>query len=496
MRVFRARHFSGIAFLCFSLAACGGGNALKMVSPVGTVQQHALVPQSTSSTASPSTYNVDLGGGYSGKFSLNSNQLTVKNSGVFNAGNCPEIPEIELDNNSANSFDVPLTSFSITVPCYITPGTPFEASFFVLQPASTIAGIKLATAFAPSTATATSTTLTFTPLAGLTTFTVPAKSISGIAALQESSNSTIAAAQVALPVVSHATTNLTSSQDPNVFGTPGSILPNGKLARSLQVSYAAASGNPLYQSACFPAFDSSGNLNPQLSTAITVGKPSFFCNLDPGSATTTFGGLTSNVTFTVALPPDASVLGLDGPPVNYACVTATQCDTPTFALNATTGTSNPTAYSNVIASNVKDLQLCIPLVTGTDCNTVLNDSTTSVLQQHGDFQVLVADDPTYLPTTQWSGLFTATITSGSCVFSTKKSDSSDLPTSPAYSDASPAPTNGTTTTIGTGPYAEFDITPKKADTCTISVSEDPKYIVSNVLTPNVGRTATLNVTIK
>lgn len=485
MGILPTRRFTGAALLCFALSACGGGSAPKAGAPPVPAQQHARTAQSTSG------YDVDLGGGYSGHLSLGfgTNKLGL-NGGPQNTGNCPEIPEIQLVNNSANSFAVGLSTFTITVPCVVPATTALEATFFVLQPIpnNVVAGQKLAMSsnVQPNTPIAGSTTITFTPATGQTTFSVPAKSVSGIVALQVSSDPTIAAAQVALPVIPNVTTDVTSSQ-------------HGLGTDKLLFSYATSTGNPFYQAACFP-----GAPSPALAP---VGRPKFYCNLDTaGTLDTVFAGTpgtpntNSNVSFKETVPLDASVLGLDGTLKTFSCQTSTvdsttqtqtaTCASSQFTINHTGGTS---FYSNIIASNVNDIKVCTPASAGTDCNAGAA-SATVIKRPNGDFQLLVADDPTYHPVVgQWTGLLTATIAGDGCVFSTSPTLPLPPPTSTvSYNAAAPAPTGGY---AGAGPYVAFEFTPvKNSDSCTISVSEDKAYI-QDANTGN-GRTAAFTPPLK
>jgi hypothetical protein len=143
---------------------------------------------------------------------------------------------------------------------------------------------------------------------------------------------------------------------------------------------------------------------------------------------------------------------------------------------------------------VQSLRLCAPAKPNTDCNGVDNDpqggSRTSVPAKH-DFQVLVADDPTYKPGTPsapvpWSGLFKMVLT-GPCHLSTAPdNDNGDVP--PGYSDDGQK---------GVGPNAEFDVTPTGTGSCVITASEDPKYITdfSNPNNPEP-RSATICIDIE
>ncbi len=354
----------------------------------------------------------------------------------------------------------------LNLPCDVN-GALFGLSFFQIKPVpATVAAIKV------SDATASGTTLVFRPQAE--ELTLATQSISDLVSAREQTT-----ANVTLPVVPGVITQLTS----NVSNVPS----------TLSFSYEKASGASMFGSACLLAHDANGTLAPALQGIPLVGTPSFFCHLDPGDSTITFGQL---VKFFISAPqPDASILGLDGPTRTFLCAPGTtqQCNTPAFSIPE---------VKNVVVGNVRDLKLCVPLEANTDCNDV-NEmkpapaATNSVPFGHS-FQLLVADDPTYKPGTPtapvpWDGLFRIHF-SGPCELRrSPDNNNGDVPPSPfpgqpGYSDADQT---------GIGPYAEFDIRPNARGICAITVSEDPAYITddSNPANPT-GRSASLTVTIR
>jgi hypothetical protein len=140
------------------------------------------------------------------------------------------------------------------------------------------------------------------------------------------------------------------------------------------------------------------------------------------------------------------------------------------------------------------MQLCVPVTQSTDCNGVNGNTkapwTTTV--KHGrDFQLLVADDPSYQPNLpSWDGDFRISVVSGPCsVNGTAGDDTSDVP--PHYNDANPT---------GVGPNAEYDISTTKTGQCVIKISEDPRYITDNtsgsISSNPPGRSATITVMIQ
>ena len=444
MNVLRVWRLAAAVLFSVSLAACGGGGPGTSVP----TQQRSLSPLSVAPA------DIDLGGGYSGHFALGhefAHDIEF-DRGATGSAPCPSVPVINIVNHSANAFVVDLQSFSIAFPCSVDKKL-FGVSFFPLNPQPAIVrSLKL------GDATGTGNTVTFAPTT--TTFTVPPKSISGLAILTETST-----AEVGLPVAPGSTSVLTSS--------------NSHVPTDLSFFYPSGSGAPVYGSSCFNAFN--GNvLNPALHGVVLAGTPSFFCSIDPGNGSITFGNL---VKFEIGSPkPDASVLGLDGNPLNFACtsVAPAVCNTPTFTVSST-------QFRNVVVGNAADLRLCVPVTENQDCNALTNPAASRTTVSAGsDFQLLVADDPTYRPNYGvWSGYFVKSI-SGPCRFSTSPDNNNgDAP--PGYDDNNQ---------VGKGPFSEFDVTPTGTGTCTITMSEGPGYITdySDPLHPKP-RSASLAITI-
>jgi hypothetical protein len=209
---------------------------------------------------------------------------------------------------------------------------------------------------------------------------------------------------------------------------------------------------------------------PALQGVPLVGDPSLYCHVDPGDSTITFGQIT---TFAIGSPsPDASIFELDGTAQGFACTASSQCNVPSFTV--------PT-FQNFIAGNVKDLQLCVPARVNTDCNNVGGSASPPpserIVSAGRDFQLLVADDPTYKPGSMtapvpWDGLFRILV-NGPCHLNTGPDhNNGDVPPSPfpgqpGYSDSDQN---------GVGPYSEFDVSTTGKGTCTITATEDTKYI--------------------
>ena len=377
---------------------------------------------------------------------------------------CPSIPPIEILNPFPFPVTVYIASFTVRLPCTAS-GTLFGATLFQIKPQpQTISPIKL------GDATANGYSITFTK--AVKSVTLGAHTTYQILVLSETSTS-----DVAFPVVPSATTNLTANA-PDVT--------SGTTFNGLTFSYPNASGSSNYSAACFPAFVN-GQLAPALQNVALVGTPSFYCQLStPNNAPVTFG---QTVQFNVlSPPPDRAIFEPDGTPQGYACSepanNASSCNVPQFSV--------PTTYQNFIVGNVQDLRICVPATPGVDCNGFGNDpqgGTRSKVSCCRAFQLLVADDPTYKPPASasqpWDGLFRMTYTPGVCQASTRPDNDNDGP--PGYSDV------GQT---GVGPAAEFDIQPLAAGTCTVTATEDPKYIVddSNPSMPGP-RSVTVSVTI-
>lgn len=450
-----------VAALSAALASCGGAG-FRQVPPSAKSLPAQSAPQyvavGTSVVAlSPQggTYALPLSEGYSGSISLLAERAPVKatltlralqpvdqtgSAGAAASGPkpCPPPPTILIENRSPFPMTIRLRSFTIHVNCNLG-GKLFGLSFYQTDPQpSIIRSIKL------GDATATGDIVTFTPT--VTDLNLPAMTTSALAIRQETST-----AEVALPVVANATSVLTS----NAPTVPS----------SLSFQYTTAAGGASYSSACFNAHDALGALVPDLQGVPIAGTPSFYCRIDPGSSSITFGQL---VKFFVSAPKaDASVFEFDGPSSAFLCNnnSTAECDTPSF---------NVPTNQNLIVTNVRDLAICVPVVDNTDCNNVNHSlsppaSTQSVPAGRG-FQLLIADDPSYKPGTlaapvPWDGLLRIA-TSGSCHIDTS-SDNSNGDEPPGYSDQNKS---------GVGPYAEFDLVAGSSGTCTITTSEDPKFI--------------------
>ncbi len=461
MNLVRTRFPYAIVSSAIMLASCGGG-ALHQI-PASTQSDSAHSPAGPATSALPlnaaanTTYALPLSDGYSGTISLRVEHAPAKTkllvrveqsrggaaaraATASRSGACPAPPTILLENPFPFPITIRLTSFTIHVPCSVD-GALFGVSFYqtVPQP-NVVTSTKL------GNARASGNTVTFTP--AVATLTFAPLTTSALAVRQETST-----AEVVLPVAPGSTTVLTS----NASNVPS----------SLSFNYTTAAGGSSYSAACFDAYDKSGALMPALRGAAIAGTPSFYCSLDPGASTITFGQL---VKFFIGAPKtDASVFEFDGPGSAYLCTDGdtTQCDTPAFSI--------PT-YRNLIVANAKDLRLCVPVKDSTDCNNVGGKAwpppSTHTVSRHRDFQLLVADDPTYRPGTAlapvpWDGLLRLSV-SGQCRLNTHNdNDNGDVP--PGYSDDDQA---------GVGPYAEFDITPTGAGFCDITTSEDPKFITN------------------
>jgi hypothetical protein len=390
--------------------------------------------------------------------------LTPANNGrtvLSNSTDC-SIPLINLVNSTASPMTFAIDPLKVQVPCNAS-GKLFGATAFQSSPQpAKVKPTKLADA------TGQGHNVTFSPIGPVT---VPANSTFAIAILAEKNTS-----YVAFPIAPGSTTFLT----PPAFPT------------SLSFSYASATSVPagalVYSAGCFPGV-------PQPAPP-QVGTSSFYCNFDAGTSTITFLGTPADpaVKFFIGAPrADASVLGLDGTPGNFVCTSGAipECDTPQFSISSTTSTN---VFNNVIVGNVNDLRMCVPVTDNTDCNALVNPAPSrTIVTSNRSFQLLIADDSTYQPNAgPWDGIFHGTTAtnnvtaSGSCHITTS-ADNNNPKAPPGYTD------NGQQ---AVGPLAELDVTPNSTGTCTITVSEDPKYITdfSNPANPT-GRTVTLTVTI-
>ena len=427
-----------------------------LASCTGNGPRTQIPPQTLGSDLQPHTFALRTQNAASATMNVHSDRALPDTAVSLRSSSCPSFPTITISNPFDFPIHIRIVSFSVTLPC--APQQPlFGASFYQIQPQlPVVTPVKL------GDATVKGRVVTFTPT--VQAFTLAPKSTSQIVILPEASTS-----DVAFPVAPGSTTTLTAN---------ASNLPSG-----LNFQYQTASGGTTYSAGCFNAFDSNGHLVPPLQGIPLVGTPSFYCNVTPASGNITFGNI---VTFTITTPkPDRAIFEPDGNPQGFACTPASQCNVPAFSV--------PTTYQNFIAGNVQDLRLCAPATPSVDCNGVAGDpqggSRTSVPARR-PFQVLVADDPTYAPGTAnapvpWDGLFRMQL-SGACILSPAP-DNNNGDTPPNYTDDEQK---------GVGPNAEFDVKPIGTGTCTITTSEDTRYIIdySNPANPQP-RTATLSVTV-
>jgi hypothetical protein len=496
MNVERLRWLAMSALLALAAASCSGGN--QQPGP-----QLAPLPQTpTLSNANSRNYQLSTADGISIDLRISAStslptsavaldrsvMLSVPGSGLRQTSTtCPSIPPIRLSNPFSFAITVQIVAFTITVPCSI-PGSLFGATFYqVIPQPATIDPIKL------GNATVSGSTIAFSPTVQSITF--PAKTTSQITILPETSTS-----DVAFPVAPGSTTNLTPIS---------SNLPSGS---GLSFTYSTSTGATMYTAACFNAFPS-GLLATVLQPVPLVGTPSFYCQIVPTSGTSiTFGTI---VTFDVTLSQsDGAIFEPDGTPQGYACTNANTCKVPQFTIGSPSPASSASpapVYQTFISGNVQNLRLCVPATPDVDCNDFDNDpqggslTTVTLRKFPSDFQLLVADDPTYfnannpgaippspvpgapspMPSPPWSGLFNMSL-SGQCHLDMRPdNDNGDVP--PGYTDV------GQT---GVGPAAEFDVTATGAGTCTITAAEDPKYItIINPPASPAPRSASITITI-
>jgi hypothetical protein len=373
------------------------------------------------------------------------------------------LPPIEITNPSSFPITIPIFSFTLNVPCNIPPGTLFGATIVQINPRpAVVSPIKL------GNATASGSKISFT---STTSVTLAPHTTYEILVATETSTS-----EVSFPVVPGSTTNLTS----NAPAITSATTFNG-----LTFTYSSSTGASVYSAACFPAF-ANGKLVPFLQTVPLVGTPAFYCQLStPGGAAVTFG---QTVKFNVlSPPPDRSFFEPDGQPQGFACGVPTNnvssCNVPQFSI--------PTTYQTFIVGNVQDLRLCVPAKLDVDCNNFGTDpqgGAVTKVRCCSQFQLLVADDPTYKPPTSpaqsWDGLFRMSYTPGVCVANPVPDTDHDGP--PGYTDSQ----------TGIGPAAELDLKMLAPGKCIITVTEDPGYILddSNPNAPKP-RSATIALTI-
>lgn len=443
MRCYRSRALALAALLPLA-ASCSGGSSA--VAPQTRAQQQSAT------AGAARTYDVSSADGSSATLVLRSNTALPASAIALHAGEssdstrlapmknrpaCPPVPAIRLRNPFPFPISIDIDSFKVKLRC--TPQSPlFGATFYQVVPQpKVVSPVKLGDATISGRELFFKSTVDEITLQPGITYQ--------ITVLPESSVS-----DVAFPVAPGSTTNLTANA-PN--------LPSG-----LQFTYSTSSGTSTYSVACFNAFTSSGTLDPALHGVPLVGIPSFFCHITPANnGSITFG---QTVSFDIVkAKPDRAVFEPDGLAQGFECTLNNSCNVPQFSVPAT--------YQNFIAGNVQDLRLCVPAKEDVDCNGVGSNpqggKRTSV-SKHGDFQLLVADDPTYKPGTPaapvpWDGIFRMSF-SGPCKLNTGP-DTPDGDQPPGYTDR-----QGT----GIGPNAELDVTPTGSGTCSITATEDGRFI--------------------
>ena len=466
-----------------AMASCAGGGS-QMPAP----STESGLPQAAGAVQ---TYDIKTPDGMTAAVTLHSNaalsNLTVafKSQGAAQSTSrrspmtvlsCPISPII-LTNNSANAKTTVISSITVKLKCSLQG--LFGASFYQIIPSpTTVVPLKL------GDATANGMTLTFTPSANVDSVVLASRTSYQITILPETST-----ADVAFPVVPNAPATLTANASSFTSG--------------LIFKYTTTSGGgTTYTVACQLA-STNGILNPEIAGLPKVGKPKFFCDVSPAdSPSLTFGqaGSSSN-TFTINNPdPDRAVIVGDGTVQGFQCNAnaSPSCNAPTFVIGSSSQ-GGPPAFQRFISGNVQDLRACVPQSVFVDCNGVTGDtqggSVTSVSGGR-EFEVLVADDPTYMPGTPaapvpWTGKLYASV-SGACQLNTGPDlDTGDHP--PLYTDG-PVP--------AIGPNAEFDVNANfvtTTSTCTFSVTEDPTgaYItdlVDNPASPQP-RSASITITV-
>jgi hypothetical protein len=391
---------------------------------------------------------------------------------------------IELKNPSPHDKTVEIDQLNVNVPCG-TNATVFGVTAYQSEPLpDTVQPIKLGDAIFSGP----KLVFAFTNSPPPVTVTVTAGTTWTLAILPEANchpNSEAGCADVAFPVANGKTTVLTSNVPTNFLST-------------LKFKYDSASGDVVYSAACFTGAPSPAP--PHLPG----NNPKFFCHIVPGDPTKpiTFGSNANPKVIFNAKQFDASVLGLDGPPSNFACMgvagTTGECDARFFTIGSTS-----TAITNIVVGDVADLRMCVPVATNADCNRLTPPvpasrcssapaSTPCLVTAGQELQLLVADDTTYAPGEglPWSGKFSVPIpptTSGPCHINVSAENNGDVPA--GYTESG--------LVGGVGPFAEFDVsTGPGAGTCTITFTEDPAFITdfSNPASPT-GRSAKLTVTV-
>jgi hypothetical protein len=474
MYVSRARLLAVSCLLTFTFTACGGGaqhaTPTQPDKPAAVGDSGVLPTQSATVALSPAggTFALPLGDGYRGAMTVHANSVpagstmtletTTTTTGALSTQSrppCPNIPPIRLVNPFGFALVIDIDAFQIEVPCNID-GKLFSVGVYQLKPLPTVLTVRKI-----GDAKGVGDELRFTPT--VSELTLPARSTQVLLVSPESTT-----AGVPIPVVPGVTTVLTAG--------------NTNVPTTLSFKFTSAQGASFFTSSCDNAFHGE-TLDPQLQGVPLVGTPSFFCHLDPGNASITFG---APINFFIGTPkPDASVLGLDGPSETFTCAQATStttCGTPTFKI----GTASATTFQNVVVGNAEDLRICVPATENADCNQLVEPAPARTSVPFGqNFQVLVADDPTYRANAgPWDGKFRSSL-SGPCHFA-----ATDLGMEPpGYSDAGQQ---------GIGPKAEFDVIPTGSGVCTITMSEDPRFITADFSNPAnpIGRTVHVSITIQ
>jgi hypothetical protein len=491
-----------VAVVAFAIAGCGGSNA--PVAPTqgppaagdGLTSAVHTVPAALSATKT--AYAIPMSGGYTASLSLHSagatpgtkillgvqqpqTSIVSRMHGFSRTHNCPTTVTIPLINPFRFAITLNVDGFSLTLPCSVN-GTLFGVSFYQLQPMPPItSSLKV------GDITAVGNSISFS--SDVATITLPPRTETALTIAPEGSTS-----EVALPLANSGTALLTS----NAQTTPG--------PSTLALTYGSVGGGgSLFSSGCAPAFPDPSHPNviaSPLAGVPILGIPQYFCTLGTvNSDTVAFGP--SNVTFTIASPlPDLSFIGYDGPtsqfPCNQPSGSTTTCITPTFTV--------PTVQ-NIIVGNALDLQICLPIVAETNCNSNADVFATpgpslTTATAGTELDVLVADDPSYKPPSPAGppaflsscvpappaicGSFKIT-TSGTadpsaptglvCAVDNGSDENGDSPnnyTDPGGPQELPAVSGGNSNSAifpGVGPFSEIDIDTFGPGTCTVTVTE-------------------------
>ena len=440
--------------------SCGGGGSHSLAP-----SQQAQAPQAN---LAKHTYTLNAALGVTATLTLRSNATLPESAIVFHsqekpAGSparlttasvspCPPPPSIQITNPFGFPIPIDIDSFTIKLPC--SANGLFGASFVQVKPVpQPVSPMKLGDAMVSGR------TLTFTST--VENIVLQPGTTSQITILPETST-----AEVAFPAFPNgSTTDLTA---------------NATTAQKLTFVYQSSSGGT-YSVLCSSAF--SGNppaLDPFFfgpPPVPLVGIPEFFCKLRPANnSAISFGTAGAPNTFTITNPnPDRAVFEPDGVAQGFQCTDDVQkpsCSVPQFTV--------PTTYQNFIVGNVQDIKMCVPQQTDADCNGLHGSpapSATSV-PNGPDFQLLVADDPTYKAgttstgaTAPWNGSLTPSVDSGPCTIDNSVDNNGDAP---GYTDLQPP---------GRGPDAEFDIHTTGVGNCILRITEDPAFIITDFSDP-------------